>query len=136
MTPAMTSLQRVASVLSGEVPDRVPMFLSTGLHGPAMLGVSMREYFGSAELMAQSQLLKRETYRDDIVTSFAYAAAEVEAFGQETVFYENGPPNAGRRQTSRSSTCPDSRTAKRSSAVLRSLACWPPKRPMLRYWAS
>jgi uroporphyrinogen decarboxylase len=66
-----------------------------GLQGAHFYGVPMREYFSSAQLLASAQLHKRELYADDVVTPFAYAAVEAEPFGQQTIFYDDGPPNAG-----------------------------------------
>jgi uroporphyrinogen decarboxylase len=37
----------------------------------------------------------QERYRHDCLFPFFYASVEVEAFGAEVLFAEDGPPNAG-----------------------------------------
>jgi uroporphyrinogen decarboxylase len=91
----MTSMQRVLTAMSHQEPDRVPMFLLTTMHGAKELGLSIREYFSRAEHVAEGQMRLLEKYRSDCVTAFNYASLEVEAFGGETIFIDNGPPNAG-----------------------------------------
>jgi len=91
----MTSLQRVLTTLSHQEPDRVPLFLLTTFHGAKELGLPLREYFSRAETVVEGQMRLRRRYRNDCLYSFFYASLEIEAFGGETVFIEDGPPNAG-----------------------------------------
>lgn len=91
----MTSMQRVLTTLSQREPDQVPLFLLTTLHGAKELGLSIRDYYARAENVAEGQLRLHAKYQGDCLYPFYYAAIEVEAFGGETIFIEDGPPNAG-----------------------------------------
>jgi uroporphyrinogen decarboxylase len=95
MKPAVTSLERVLTTLGHREPDRVPLFLLLSLHGAQELGMGIREYFSAARhvVEGQSRLLAR--YGHDCYDAFFYAAIEMEAWGGETRFFEDGPPNAG-----------------------------------------
>jgi uroporphyrinogen decarboxylase len=92
---AMNSMQRVLTTLSHREPDRVPLFLLFTTHGASELGLSIQEYFSRPELVAEGQLQLRRKYRHDCLYSFFYASLEIEAWGGETVFSCDGPPNAG-----------------------------------------
>ncbi len=45
----ITSMERVLKSLSFQEPDRVPLFLLLTMHGAKELGMTIREYFSSAE---------------------------------------------------------------------------------------
>lgn len=77
-------------------PDRVPLFLLVTMHGAMELGMSIREYFSKAENVAEGQLRMRAKYRSDCLYAFFYAPAEVEAWGADVIYVEDGPPNTGR----------------------------------------
>lgn len=91
-----TSLQRVLTTLGHAEPDRVPFFLLASLHGARELGISIQNYFSRAENIVEGQLRLRTKYRHDCLYGFFYAPVEVEAWGGEIIFAENGPPNSGR----------------------------------------
>ncbi len=91
----MSSLQRVLTSLSHKEPDRVPFFLLTTMHGAKELGISIEQYFSQARNVVEGQLRMREKYRHDCYYSFFYAPIEVEAWGGEVLFYDDGPPNSG-----------------------------------------
>jgi uroporphyrinogen decarboxylase len=76
-------------------PDRVPIFHSFTLHGAKELGISIREYFSKPENIVTGQLKLRKKYRNDCVVGALYTALEMEAWGQEVIFYDDGPPNTG-----------------------------------------
>jgi uroporphyrinogen decarboxylase len=94
-TPTLTPKQRVQTSLRHEEPDRVPFFLPLTVHGARALGLSIKEYFSRAEYVVEGQLRMRARYAHDLHYAFFYASCEIEAFGGETVFYDDGPPNAG-----------------------------------------
>lgn len=97
MTPGrMTSLQRVLTTMEHKEPDRVPCFLLVTMHGSKELGISIEEYFSKAEYVVEGQLRIQKKYRNDLLYPFFYGAAEVEAWGGEVIYVEDGPPNAGR----------------------------------------
>ena len=90
----MTSLERVLTTLGHREPDRVPLFLLLTLHGAKELGLSIQDYFARAEQVAEGQIRLRAKYEHDCLYSFFHAALELEAWGGETVFRVDGPPNA------------------------------------------
>jgi len=94
-TPAMTSLQRVLTTLGHNEPDRVPFLLLLTMHGAKELGLSIREYFSKPEYVVEGQLRLRAKYQSDGLYGFFYAPIEIEAWGGEVVFYDDGPPNSG-----------------------------------------
>lgn len=91
----MTSLQRVLTTLGHKEPDRVPLFLLVTMHGAKELGLSIREYFSRPETVVEGQLRMRKKYRHDCIYNFFYAPVEVEAWGGEVLYYDDGPPNSG-----------------------------------------
>lgn len=92
----MTSMQRVLTTMAHKEPDQVPLFLLTTMHGAVELGLTVREYFSRAEHVVEGQLRLLKKYRSDCLYPFYYAALELEAFGGETLFADDGPPNAAR----------------------------------------
>ena len=90
----MTSLQRVLTTLGHKEPDRVPLFLLLTMHGARELGLSIREYFSKAENVVEGQIRMLRKYRNDCIYSFFYAPVEVEAWGVEVLYMEDGPPNS------------------------------------------
>ena len=91
----MNSLQRVLTTLGHREPDRVPFFLLLSLHGAKELGLSIQDYFSRAEHVPEGQIRLRQKYRHDCLYSFFYAAVEIEAWGAEVIYCEDGPPNSG-----------------------------------------
>ena len=92
---SMTSMERVLTTLNHREPDRVPFFLLVTMHGARELGLSIQEYFSKAEYVVEGQLRMLEKYRHDCLYPFFYAAMEAEAFGSETLWFADGPPNSG-----------------------------------------
>lgn len=92
----LSSLQRVLKTLGHKEPDRVPIFLLLTMHGAKELGLSIREYFSNSENVVKGQLLLREKYDNDCIYAFFYAGIEIEAWGGDVIFYEDGPPNSGK----------------------------------------
>jgi uroporphyrinogen decarboxylase len=104
VTPAvLTPMQRVLTTLGHQEPDRVPFFLGLTIHGARALGLSIREYFSRPEYVIEGQLRMRARYDHDLHMGLFYAAIELEAFGGETLFFDDGPPNAGAPVIRRSS---------------------------------
>lgn len=95
MGTPMTSLQRALTSLGHREPDRVPLFLTLTLHGAKELGIPIREYFSRPRNVVEGQLRLRRKFRSDFIYALHYASIEVEAWGGETIFFDDGPPNAG-----------------------------------------
>lgn len=91
----MTPMERVLTTLSHKEPDRVPLFLMLTMHGAKELGLSIKEYFSKAENVAEGQKIMQKKYKTDCYYPFFYAPIEVEAFGAEVIYREDGPPNSG-----------------------------------------
>ncbi len=91
----MTSMDRVVKTLSHEEPDRVPVFLLFTLHGAKELGMSIEDYFSSAENVIKGQKILHEKFNGDCLNPFFYACSETEAWGGDVIFIDDGPPNAG-----------------------------------------
>jgi len=91
----MTSLERVLITLGHQEPDRVPLFLLLTMHGAKELGVSIESYFSQGEHVAEGQLKLLEKYGHDCIYNFYHAPLEVEAWGAEVIYCEDGPPNSG-----------------------------------------
>lgn len=95
MLEPSTSLQRILTALGHREPDRVPLILCAGLHGAKELGLSIPDYFSSAQNVVEGQLRLRAKYRSDSASAFFFASAEMDAWGGETIYSLDGPPNAG-----------------------------------------
>ncbi len=91
----MTPAERIGTTLGHSEPDRVPFLLPTILQGARELGLSIREYFSRADHVVEGQLRLRERYGHDALFGFMYASEELEPWGGETLFRDDGPPNAG-----------------------------------------
>jgi uroporphyrinogen decarboxylase len=91
----MTSMDRTAAAMSHKEPDRVPLFLLMTMHGARELGMSLHDYFRSAENVVRGQVRLREKFHSDCYLPFFYGAIEMEAWGGDVIFYADGPPNAG-----------------------------------------
>ncbi|MBI1912810.1 MAG: uroporphyrinogen decarboxylase family protein [Deltaproteobacteria bacterium] len=89
---ALTSTERVAVTLSKREPDRVPFFLFLGLHGAKELGMTIKQYFSRPENVVEAQLRMQKKYRSDCLYGFYYSAVEMEAWGAELNYSEDGPP--------------------------------------------
>lgn len=91
----MTSAERVQAALSHREPDRVPLLLPLTMYGAKELGLTIREYFSRAENVVEGQMRMLVKYGHDILAPAFYAALEIEAWGGEALFIDDGPPNAG-----------------------------------------
>ena len=95
MQETMIPMQRVLTALSHKEPDRVPMFLLLTMHGALELDMSLKEYFSRGAYVAEGQIRLQKKYNNDCYYTFFYAPLEVEAFGGEVMYYDDGPPNTG-----------------------------------------
>lgn len=132
MKPEMTPLERTLAALSFKEADRVPIFLLFTMHGAKLLHMPIRQYLAKAENVAKGQLRLRELFGHDCLYPLGYAAAEAEAFGGETMFFRDGPPNAGRPvigapEDIDTLEVPDLPKAKALNEVLRTIAMLRPE---------
>ncbi|MBN2285048.1 MAG: uroporphyrinogen decarboxylase family protein [Tissierellales bacterium] len=91
----MNSMERVMTAIQHKEPDRVPIFHLFSFYGAKELGISIKEYFSKPEYVVEAQLKMRKKYSNDCIYTFFYAPIEIEAFGGEVVYLEEGPPNSG-----------------------------------------
>ncbi len=91
----MTSLERTMAAIGHKEADKIPLFLLLSLYGAKELQIPIKEYFSKAENIVEAQLRMKEKYKNDCLYTFFYAAIEIEAFGGEVIFVEDGPPNSG-----------------------------------------
>ncbi len=91
----MNSMERVMTAIGHKEPDRVPLFHLFSTYGAKESGMSVKKYFSKPENVVDAQLRMREKYSNDCIYTFFYAAVEIEAFGGEVVFKEEGPANSG-----------------------------------------
>jgi uroporphyrinogen-III decarboxylase len=93
-TGTITGMDRLVAALNGAPSDRIPVFCNLLDQGAGELGVSMRQYYESGELVAEAQLKMRQKYGYDNVWSLFYVGKEAQLLGcQELLYSENGPPN-------------------------------------------
>jgi len=88
-------MERVLTTLSHKEPDRVPLFLLLTMHGAKELGLGIKEYFSKAEHVFEGQKRMQKKFSNDCYYAFFHAAIEVEAFGAEVMYSNDGPPNSG-----------------------------------------
>lgn len=91
----MTSLERTIAAISHQEGDRVPLFLLLSVYGAKELNMPIKEYFAKPENVVKAQLLMKDKYKNDCIYTFFYAPIEIEAFGGEVIYFDDGPPNSG-----------------------------------------
>lgn len=92
----MTGMERLQAVMTGQQPDRVPVFCNLLDQGAAELGMGIKEYYASGVNVAEGQLRMREKYGYDGVMGMFYVGMEAELFGCRSIVYAtDGPPNVG-----------------------------------------
>ena len=91
----MSSLERTLTAIGHHEPDRVPLFLLLSLYGAKELQIPVKEYFSKVENVVNTQIKMKDKYRNDCIYTFFYAPIEIEAFGGEVIFVDDGPPNSG-----------------------------------------
>lgn len=92
----MNSLQRVGSLLTGKLPDQVPLIINLFDQGARELGMSLEDYYKSGENVARGQIALNKKFGHDCVWSMFYVAHDMKYLGaKKMVFYKDGPPNLG-----------------------------------------
>jgi uroporphyrinogen decarboxylase len=91
----MNAMERVLTSLSHKEPDKVPLMQVYTIYGAKELGVSIEDYFSNIDNVIEAQVLMQQKYKNDCFCGFYYTTIELEAFGGKTIFFEDGPPNAG-----------------------------------------
>lgn len=92
MYEKFTSLERVRIVLTGGIPDRIPICLLNFQNAACFAGITVREYCLSGKRMAEAQLAYWDEFHHDIIDIENGVAAMAEAVGCEVEYPENEPP--------------------------------------------
>jgi uroporphyrinogen decarboxylase len=88
----MSSRERVACVLAGKLPDRVPVLLQNFQNTAWLAGMTQREFSRSGERMAEAQLAAWERFGYDVLDLENGTAALAEACGCEAEYPVDEPP--------------------------------------------
>lgn len=91
----MTAMERMMTAMGQKEPDRVPFVISVTMQGARELGLSIKDYYSKAEHVVEAQLRMFGKYRHDVLNPTFYASLELEAWGGETLYRDDGPPNSG-----------------------------------------
>jgi len=88
----MESIERVETMLRGGIPDRVPVDLHDFLVAARASGTSFRDYFRSAEAMAQGHIASWRRFGHDVVLVESGTAALAEACGVGVEYLADSAP--------------------------------------------
>lgn len=89
-------MELFGALMAGRLPQRVPIVCNLLEQGAREMGVSLRDYYASGELVAEGQLRLREKYGYDTLLGMFYSALDVELLGCGHIIYaDDGPPNVG-----------------------------------------
>ncbi len=91
MPETMTSLERVRTVLSGAIPDRVPVCLLSFQNAAHLAGFGIDEYSLDGDKMAEAQLAYWDTFQHDIIDIENGVAAMAEAVGCKVEYSRDAP---------------------------------------------
>lgn len=91
----MTSMERVLKTLGHKEPDRVPLMLLLSIYGARESGITPKKYFTGHKDVVKTQIHMQKKYSNDCFYTFYYAPVEIEAFGGNVVYVDDGPPNSG-----------------------------------------
>ena len=90
----LTSLERVMTVVSGGIPDRVPTDLHNFLPAAKVAGMRLSECLRNGELMAESQILAWRRFGHDMLLVENGTAALAEAMGCGVIYPDDTAPLA------------------------------------------
>jgi uroporphyrinogen decarboxylase len=88
----MTSYERVTTVLSGRIPDRVPVCLLNYMCACKEAGLTLKECFKDAKKFATSQLRAQKKYKHDMLHLQNGIVGLAQSFGCEIEFYTSTCP--------------------------------------------
>jgi uroporphyrinogen decarboxylase len=88
----MNSLERVAAVLDGRIPDKVPVALHNFLMAAKMAGQPMSSAFQDGKLLAEAQLAAWRRFKHDMLLVENGTTAMAQAFGCEVAYSADHPP--------------------------------------------
>ncbi|MDL5053151.1 uroporphyrinogen decarboxylase family protein [Oscillatoria laete-virens NRMC-F 0139] len=86
----MNSMERVRAVISGEIPDRIPVCLHNFLHACHEAGIPVDQYRLNPRLIAEAHLRALEKYQYDCVLIDLDTTMAAEAMGAHSEVAPNG----------------------------------------------
>ncbi len=92
MTPKMTSIERVQTVLAGGIPDRVPVDLHNFMMTAQAFGMPFPEFFKDGEAMAEGQIQAWREYGHDVLLLENGTAALALACGCGVEYFDESAP--------------------------------------------
>jgi len=88
----MNSIERIASTLKFEKPDRVPVIAQVFGHAATVAGLDLGEYIRDGELLARGQIRALDCYGYDAVFALMDTYVETEAVGSVLTYFKNKYP--------------------------------------------
>ncbi len=88
----MNSLERTMKVMTGELPDRVPVALHNFLMAARMAGIPLNDCLQDGDLLAESQIYAWKQFGHDVLLVENGTTAMAEAFGCKVQFIEDTAP--------------------------------------------
>ena len=88
----MTSLERVMTVISGGIPDRVPADLHNFLMAARTAGIPLAECMQSGDLLAESQIFAWRVFKHDMLLVENGTAALAQAMGCGVQYADDAAP--------------------------------------------
>ena len=88
----MNSLERVAVVVNGGIPDKVPVALHNFLLAAKMAKIPMSRAFQNGKLLAETQLLAWRRFKHDMLLVENGTSAMAQAMGCEVAYADDHPP--------------------------------------------
>ena len=92
MTATMTSIERTRTVLTGGIPDRVPVDLHNFMMVAQASGAPFPEFFQNGEAMAEGQIKAWREFGHDVLLLENGTAALAEACGAQVEYMEGSAP--------------------------------------------
>jgi len=89
----MNSLERVFNSVQGKPVDRRPISLTLSLYGARLTKCPLEEYYSRSEAYIEGQIAVKETFDPDILFGPFALVREAEAFGSQSIFLKDYPPN-------------------------------------------
>jgi MtaA/CmuA family methyltransferase len=88
----MNSLERVAAVVQGRIPDKVPVALHNFLLAAKMAKIPMSRAFQDGKLLAEAQLFAWRRFKHDMLLVENGTTAMAQAMGCEVAYADDHPP--------------------------------------------
>jgi MtaA/CmuA family methyltransferase len=88
----MNGRERVQTLLSGGLPDRVPLMPITMMFAADRIGARYRDYARDHRVLVQAQLATAEAFGLDYVSAISDPAREAADLGAEIEWFDDQPP--------------------------------------------